>query len=191
MDSFITKSALRRSLLQQRQALSRQQWQKQSQEICQQIQALPLFQTANTILAYLSFRQEPDLTNLFTENPEKCWGLPRCQGQELVWHRWAVGEALTKHRYGMLEPEANSPLVSGETVDLILVPCVWCDRAGYRLGYGGGYYDRLLSQPPWQDKPTLGITFSFAYLDQLDPDPWDCRLQGVCTEVSLNIRSLA
>ena len=96
-----------------------------------------------------------------------------------------MGEALTKHRYGMLEPEASLPLVPIETVDLILIPCVGCDRASYRLGYGGGYYDRLLSQPPWQDKPTLGITFSFAYLEQLSPDPWDRRLQGVCTEVSL------
>jgi 5-formyltetrahydrofolate cyclo-ligase len=183
------KTELRRSLLHQRQALSPEQWQEQSQKICEQIQSQDLFQQSKTILVYLSHRQEPDLESLFTAYPQKLWGLPRCQVQDLVWHYWhprLTAAAMVKSRYGIREPDANLPLVPVEEVDLILVPCVGCDRTGYRLGYGGGYYDRLLSQPLWQNKPTLGITFAFAYLEKLPINHWDIQLQGVCTEQEMS-----
>lgn len=67
-------------------------------------------------------------------------------------------------------------------VDLILVPAVACDRHGYRLGYGGGFYDRMLSLNEWTTPPTVGIVFDFAYLPQLPIDRWDKPLQAVCTE---------
>jgi 5-formyltetrahydrofolate cyclo-ligase len=70
-------------------------------------------------------------------------------------------------------------------VDLILVPAIACDVQGYRLGYGGGFYDRLLSTPAWRAKPTIGIVFEFARLPQLPVDPWDRPLQGICTESGL------
>lgn len=76
----------------------------------------------------------------------------------------------------MIEPGA---------VDLLLVPAVACDRRGYRLGYGGGFYDRLLSSPEWADKTAIAIVFDFAQLPSLPNDPWDQRLVGVCTESGL------
>jgi 5-formyltetrahydrofolate cyclo-ligase len=59
---------------------------------------------------------------------------------------------------------------------------VACDRRGVRLGYGGGFYDRLLAQPEWANKPTIGIVFNFSVLDYLDADPWDRPMQAICTE---------
>jgi 5-formyltetrahydrofolate cyclo-ligase len=178
----MNKADLRRSLLKQRQSLNSQQWHEQSQKICDTLQQDRKFQAANTILTYFSFRQEPDLMDLITQNPEKSWGVPRCVGQDLQWHYWQPGWAVTQHRYGMMEPSRELPSVVVEKVDLILVPCVAIDQSGYRLGYGGGYYDRLLSLPLWQDKPTLGIIFSWAYLEALPHDPWDAQLHGVVTE---------
>lgn len=64
----------------------------------------------------------------------------------------------------------------------MLIPAVACDRRGYRLGYGGGFYDRLLSQPDWQTIPTIGIVFHHSYLPQLPADSWDRPLQAVCTD---------
>ena len=77
-------------------------------------------------------------------------------------------------------------LYFAKKVDLIIVPTVACDRAGYRLGYGGGYYDRLLTSPEWQDCPTVGIVFDFAYLESLPSDSWDIKLQYICTESHLD-----
>ena len=61
-----------------------------------------------------------------------------------------------------------------------------CDRHGNRLGYGGGYYDRLLSQPQWQNIVTIGIIFDFAHVDRLETQPWDQTLNYICTESGIS-----
>jgi 5-formyltetrahydrofolate cyclo-ligase len=179
------KKDLRSHLLQQRQAIAPSDWQTKNEAICQHLSQSKVYQSAQVILAYLSTRQEPDLSLLWTDNLlPKCWGLPRCVGRDLAWHLCEPSN-LAKFQvgaYGILEPIASLPILKPEEVDLILVPAVACDRHGFRLGYGGGFYDRLLSQPQWIGKPTIGIVFEFAYLEQLPSDPWDYPLQSVCTE---------
>ena len=159
-------------------------WREKSDRLCRNLQSLQLFSQAKTVLAYTSFRQEPDLSPLFTT--KESWGLPRCVGKSLVWHRWQPSEPLEKGAYGILEPNANSPTLEAQDVDLILIPGVGCDRQGYRLGYGGGFYDRMLSSPQWQNKPTIGIFFEFALVSELPVDSWDIPLQGVCTELGFH-----
>ncbi|MCW6034983.1 5-formyltetrahydrofolate cyclo-ligase [Spirulina subsalsa FACHB-351] len=175
------KSTLRHQLLGQRKALSQEVWREKSDRLCQHLLASPPFQAATTILSYCSFRQEPDLTLLWQQS-EKQWGLPRSVGKSLIWHRWQPSEGLVQGKYGIFEPHPDSTGLSGEEVDLILVPAVGCDRLGYRLGYGGGFYDRLLADPPWCNIPTIGIIFHFALSPQLPRDSWDRPLQFICTE---------
>ncbi|NJM66167.1 MAG: 5-formyltetrahydrofolate cyclo-ligase [Acaryochloris sp. RU_4_1] len=187
-DSALTKTQLRRQLLVQRQSMPAQQWCLLSQILCQQLQRSPVWQQAQTVLAYMTFRQEPDLRELLTQAEQSHqWGLPRCVGQDLVWHRWHPQqlEVLQPSQYGILEPPSNLPLLGATEVDLILVPAVACDRNGFRLGYGGGYYDRLLATPTWSTVPTIGIVFEQAYLDHLPTDPWDQPLDAICTEKGL------
>jgi 5-formyltetrahydrofolate cyclo-ligase len=179
------KAELRQSILKKRQSMPEKEWRLKSDRISSHLQSSHLFSSAKTILAYCSFRQEPDLSSLFAET--KQWGLPRVDGKSLVWHRWQAGEPLLTGAYGIFEPDANSPILEAEDVDLILVPAVACDLRGYRLGYGGGFYDRLLCSPEWSSKFTIGIVFDFACLPQLPIDEWDRRLNGVCTETGLII----
>ena len=184
------KAKLRRSLLQQRQALTPQEWRQKSDRLCTHLQSSPRFTTAKTILAYFSFRQEPDLSPLFTSGISEFspnWGFPRCVGNHLVWHSWQPGNSLQTGAYGINEPHPNAPTLSPEVVDLILVPAVACDSRGYRLGYGGGYYDRLLAAPEWSSKPTIGIVFEFADVPQLPIESWDKPLGAVCTEAGLRV----
>jgi 5-formyltetrahydrofolate cyclo-ligase len=229
MTSDLTKPALRRSFLKQRQSLSIADWQTKSQRLCQQLQTVALFQQAQTVLAYFSFRQEPDLKFLYTPLPsdrslalspsgpdsvetltktvdsasapleeamlqkgrcdqsanpgaDKVWGFPRCIDQSLSWHVWPTAWPLQSGAYGIIEPHPESPIVSPEQVDLILVPCVACDRQGYRLGYGGGFYDRLFANPTWQAKPAIGIAFEFSIVEKLPIDPWDLPLTAICSD---------
>jgi 5-formyltetrahydrofolate cyclo-ligase len=181
----LEKIKLRRSLLQQRQGMPIEVWQRDSDRLCAHLRNAKSFQQASTILVFFSHRREPDLSNLFT--PERRWGVPRCQGQNLVWHLWQPGQTdeLQSGAYGILEPKPHLPRLTASEVNLILVPAVACDVRGYRLGYGGGFYDRLLSQPQWRSLPTIGIVFEFARLPQLPIQGWDQPLQAVCTEVGL------
>jgi 5-formyltetrahydrofolate cyclo-ligase len=179
----LTKSELRKSLLQTRKFLTAKEWKEKSDRLCHNLQKSPLFIQAKTILAYFSFRQEPDLSPLFT-NP-KIWGFPRCVGKELSWHLWQPSDALRTGAYGILEPLPDAPQIDCSEVDLILVPAVGCDVRGYRLGYGGGYYDRMLNLPEWRSKIAIGTIFEFALLPQLPVDSWDQPLHGICTESSL------
>jgi len=181
----LTKTELRRSLLNTRKSLSAQQWREKSDRLCNHLHNSPLFTQAQTILAYFSFRQEPDLSPLFV-TPRK-WGFPRCVGSYLSWHVWQPGDALHTGAYGILEPLPDAPKIDHSEVDLILVPAVGCDVRGYRLGYGGGYYDRMLSLPEWKSKIAIGTIFEFALLAQLPFDSWDKPLHGVCTESGLEM----
>jgi 5-formyltetrahydrofolate cyclo-ligase len=177
-----SKTWLRGQFLEQRQAISRELWREYSNRLCIHLQNCPQFINARTILAYQSCRQEPDLQYLF-DRDLKQWGLPRCVGKDLTWHRWQPSEPLVTGAYGIFEPSVKLPQLEPDVVDLMLVPAVAIDRGGYRLGYGGGYYDRLRAHPLWQQIPTIGIVFDFAYVDVLPIDPWDLRLDGVCTEL--------
>lgn len=182
VSSYPEKAELRRSLLKTRQSLPIEAWREKSFQLCNQLQASSLFVEAQTVLAYFSFRQEPDLNSLFAIS--KTWGFPRCVEKRLDWHVWSSQAAfpLQVGAYGIPEPHPDAPTLEPEQVDLILVPAIACDRQGYRLGYGGGFYDRLLSQPAWARKPTVGIVFDFARLPSLPQDSWDQPLQAVCTE---------
>ena len=180
------KVNLRRSLLQQRKSLTVEMWQEKSQKICENLSNFSLYQQAQTILTYISFRQEPDLQYLVTldakSDQSKKWGLPRCQGEILTWHEWQIDDQLIKNHYGILEPAVNTAIILPEQVDLILVPAIACDHEKYRLGYGGGFYDRLFTSPAWQKQPRIGIVFDFAYIDHVPRDEWDMPLSGICTE---------
>ncbi|MEA5549804.1 5-formyltetrahydrofolate cyclo-ligase [Anabaena cylindrica UHCC 0172] len=184
-DLSLNKAKLRRNLLKTRQSLTVEDWREKSDRICSQIQTSILFTQATTILAYFSFRQEPDLSPLFTDSQRR-WGFPRCVGQSLSWHLWEPDNPLQIGNYGINEPHSAAPIINPGEVDLILVPSVACDQQKYRLGYGGGYYDRLLSSPAWAKTPTLGVVFDFAYLSQLPIANWDKPLQSVVTEVKLH-----
>jgi 5-formyltetrahydrofolate cyclo-ligase len=180
-----SKHILRRQFLQQRQALSIVTWQTQSDRLCHHLVNCAEFTTARTVLVYQSFRQEPNLEYLF-QHTDKQWGLPRCVDRDLQWHSWQPADPLVVGNYGILEPSVNLPLLELSNIDLILVPAVAIDHQGYRLGYGGGYYDRLFTNPLWAKVPTIGIVFDFSYLARLPIDPWDRSIDAVCTELGLN-----
>ncbi|WP_310486367.1 5-formyltetrahydrofolate cyclo-ligase [Chamaesiphon sp. VAR_69_metabat_338] len=179
-----SKPQLRHQFLHQRRSLAIDLWQAQSELLCDRLSNCPQFIAAQTILAYQSCRQEPSLDYLFAHT-DKQWGLPRCVDGLPIWHRWQTSAELFTGSYGIREPNPKAPLLLPGEIDLILVPAVAIDRQGYRLGYGGGYYDRLRADPVWRKIPTIGIVFDFAYVDRLPIDPWDLPLDAVCTELGV------
>ncbi|MCS6782161.1 MAG: 5-formyltetrahydrofolate cyclo-ligase [Gloeomargarita sp. SKYBB_i_bin120] len=172
------KKTLRAQFRQQRAELSPETCRQQSRQLQAYLQRHPWWRSAQQVFGYVSLAGEPDLRPLWEQAP--VWGLPRREGDRLVWHRWQPGLPLTT---GWLpEPFPDAPPLTPQPGDLLLLPALAYDRQGYRLGYGGGYFDRLLAEPQWQGVHRVGVVFSAFLVPVLPRDPWDQPVQAVCTE---------
>jgi 5-formyltetrahydrofolate cyclo-ligase len=97
----------------------------------------------------------------------------------LVFHAWQPNVAMKKGRYGIAVPAEEYVVVP----DLLVIPCVGFDADRYRLGYGGGYYDRTLADWPGGLAPaTIGVAFESAKCDALPRGEFDLPLGAIVTE---------
>ncbi len=103
-------------------------------------------------------------------------------GRALEFHEWTPGAPMRIGHHRIPEPVSARVLVP----DLLLVPCVGFDELGYRLGYGGGYYDRTLGQWPGGARPvTVGIAFDACRTSALPREDHDVPLDAIATEEGL------
>jgi 5-formyltetrahydrofolate cyclo-ligase len=173
------KPQLRHQFCSLRECLPTEEVADASAALCQRLAAWPPLQQPNqlSVLTYLAFRNEPDLGLLFALLPHVRWTIPRIEGRRLVLHPYDPAR-LVRHRFGMLEPAADLPVVDPATLDLVLVPGVAFDRRGGRLGFGGGYYDRLLPTTP---ALRVGVTYDCCLADELPCSEHDQRMDWVVT----------
>lgn len=150
--------------------------------VCEAIRTSPSFRKARTVASYLATASEIDLAAL-VEGSDKRFVVPRTNeepGPHLTLH--PLDEAtLELHPFGMLEPSAASPVVPLSEVDLVLVPGLAFDWGGVRLGYGRGYYDRLLAGGG-SGPVTMGVTLECLLVEQLPHHAHDVRVQEIVTE---------
>jgi 5-formyltetrahydrofolate cyclo-ligase len=100
------------------------------------------------------------------------------RGQPLIFRQWAPGMAMVPERFGTQRPAG--PVI---IPDLIFTPLLAFDRAGRRLGYGGGYYDRTLAALP--HARAIGCGYACQELDEVPADAYDARLFAVATEAGI------
>ena len=111
--------------------------------------ALDQYQSAHTIFCYCSTAEEiaTDAIVLDALAHGKCVCVPRCERPgEMTARQIESLDQLVPGKFGIREPTANQPVIAPADIDFCIVPCLCADRQGFRLGYGGGYYDRFLCQ---------------------------------------------
>jgi 5-formyltetrahydrofolate cyclo-ligase len=176
-----TKTQLRQQARKLRASLGDEARARASQSIGDSLERWTIFQQSETILTYMPIKSEVDLSPLFTRHPEKRWVLPRIIPEEdhrMVFHPYDAAR-LVRHPLGMLEPAADSPEIPPDKIQLVLVPGLAYDRHGWRLGYGGGYFDRFLTSFAGV---RAGIVFHALFLDELPRGPFDVPVQWIVTE---------
>jgi 5-formyltetrahydrofolate cyclo-ligase len=131
-------------------------YQRQSQLI-EKIELSSLFKKSHTILSYFPLDDEFDLSSMIISNPHKRWVLPRPIGKGimLLFEVYELHD-LKEAKFSLKVPPATNPLVQPAEIDLAIIPALGYDTDGYRLGRGGGYYDRLLAKLPASAR-TLGV----------------------------------
>ena len=150
--------------------------------IARQVLSLPVFQSAGIIFCYFSVGPEintrPILEQILQSGKALC--LPRCQ-PDGVMEPVIVGDldALTDVFFGIPQPGIDAPVIGPAEIDLAIVPGLAFDRAGYRLGQGGGYYDRFL---PKLTGISVGLCRSAMLRPPVPREPHDRPVSILVTE---------
>lgn len=139
-----------------------------------QVAALDDYRRARTVMAFKGFKGEPDTDPLFAR--------VAADGKRLLLPRVNVGEIevcdadgpMVTSRIGVDEPQG--PALPYDVVEFVIVPGLAFTPEGYRLGYGGGFYDRFL---PRVGAPNVGVCFAEQLVDALPTEPHDVRVQRV------------
>ena len=154
------------------------------EELTQRLLELPAFQEAKTLATYLSFDHEFSTAGLIQAALQlgKLVCVPRTYPQGRMEFVEYDPDILEKTRFGLLEPNEKGKLVEQSEIDLIHVPGVVFQSKGYRIGYGGGYYDRYLVDFAGK---TVSTIYSIQQME-FQPDAFDQAVQEVLVyEVTL------
>ncbi|NNU44240.1 5-formyltetrahydrofolate cyclo-ligase [Ramlibacter montanisoli] len=190
MDRSEEKRALRKQLIEQRLKMPDR---LRRGDLLQQVMRIWLVGRTDTVIgAYWPIKGEFDPLpalhrwkedgELLDEPQLRRIGLPVVDKlhQTLKFHAWFPGCPMEEDAYGIPKPKDTEVVVP----TLLFVPCVGYGVGGYRLGYGGGFYDRTLAQ--LKPKPyTVGLGFAQGFLPNLEPEAHDVPLDAVLNELGV------
>ena len=171
------KAELRKQVLQEMKAISQEQKQAIDQALTEQFLQHPFYQEAKVIATYLSFPHEFQTQELIEQalKDGKKVLIPKTYPKGRMDFVVYNPQQLVKTSFGLLEPQGNLEVVDASQIDLIHVPGLAFTTEGYRIGYGGGYYDRYL-------KHFSGHTLSTVYPCQIQdfiPEKYDIPVEEV------------
>ena len=180
-DSATFRSRLRREKIAARLALSDDDHKRASAAIERHLEVLLATRPARVLAFCWPLRREFDCRPLVERLLARGW----CAAQPVVtaeaapmaFRPWTPDTAMTKDRHGIPIPAGDQTVIP----DVVLLPLVAFDAQGYRIGYGGGYFDRTLAA--LSPRPfSVGIGFELARVDSVRPEVHDVRLDALVTE---------
>ena len=182
------KAEIRRRVLRVREAMTREEISAGSGVIVKRLADLPGIRRASTMMVFLSCGSEVLLDDFI----RWCWlegkriAVPLSQPETrgLIPCRIEGFGDLQEGHYRIREPKPGCirPIPERE-IDAVVVPAVAFDRRGYRVGYGGGYYDRFLPGVPQALR--IGASFACQIVEAIPADPHDVTVDGIVTEAEI------
>lgn len=155
--------------------------------IIKNISALPAFEKAQSILFYMPIHGEVDLGSLFTKyQKSKKFILPRVVkgSPKLELFYIETLDQLEKGSFTILEPKSHLKKARMKDVELALIPGVVFSDNGHRIGYGKGYYDRLLKKTPCAK---IGVAYEFQIVKNIIGEKHDTPMNMIITEKKARI----
>jgi 5,10-methenyltetrahydrofolate synthetase len=178
------RKAERERLIAERQGLPVEVRHAQDARIIADLETLIGDATGRVVSAYWPFRGEPDLRPLLATiragGGRSALPVVVEKGQPLVFRVWAPGDALERGIWNIPVPAAGPAI----TPDVVIAPVVGFDPDCFRLGYGGGYFDRTLAALPSRPM-VIGVGHSTARLATIHPQPHDIPMQAIITELGI------
>lgn len=184
---MLEKSRIRERILLKRRSLKKAEIIKMSREIQNRLFSLPEFKESTTISIYVDFDNEVRTKDIIRDSiyMGKRVSIPYTKGKKnslLLSEIRDIDKELETSTFGILEPKKEYfRYIPDNEIDVVIVPGIAFDEKGRRLGYGGGYYDRLLIKLN-RDIVTIGLAFEFQILSEI---PWwfyDIFIDKIITE---------
>ena len=187
------KKELRKEILARRKSLSKQECCEKSKAIAEKVMQLETFKKSNKVLIYAPIRNEVETKQIAQEawllNKEIFY--PRVLDKEMEFYCVDESTEFETGAYGILEPKPESTVVYVPSEDdeiFVLMPGAVFDRAGNRIGYGGGYYDKYLRwlesvvSPEQICKVAVAYECQMVEEGQIAKEPHDMRVDYIITE---------
>ncbi|MBS6602813.1 MAG: 5-formyltetrahydrofolate cyclo-ligase [Brachyspira sp.] len=148
-----------------------------SNAISENIRTFEVYKNAGNVLLFYPTRYEINLLSLLSDN--KNFFFPRVKGLAMEVCPYSNDVEFKKSEFNINEPCSNP--VEPDILDLIFVPALAVDKKGYRLGYGGGYYDRFL--PMCKNAVTVVPIFDDFILEKLPNEKFDKSVDLIISNV--------
>ena len=183
-DASDIKRELRRRLRAERDALDATHRGGYVERASQHIADHDIWQSAQVVASFLPHESEfdPTLIGRHAIAAGKRVVCPRVVDKHLQFHSWREGDAVEATIGGVFQPLASAAPCATEDIDLFLTPLLGCGISGIRLGYGGGFYDRVFVDAPGF---RLGVGFDFQRIADWAVEAHDQRLNGYLSESGL------
>ena len=181
LDVIGEKKRLRAHFLALRNALSDEERHALDAALCHEIAAHPAFARCDVLLCFSAVKGEPDFSALYQLARKRGvkTAFPRCMGTQMSFHVIENDEELEAGRFGIPTPRKDAPLATLSPRTLCLLPALAATKDGARLGYGGGFYDRFLSDFPGT---ALLPLYDFLLSETLPEEPTDVRIPHILTQ---------
>jgi len=153
-----------------------------SESLFQNIADFAPWRNATIVASFMAMGSEIDLKTIdkLARKSGKQIVYPRvCNADTMTFHLWQPTDPLITSKLGVKEPVSSAPLVDLDAIDFFWVPLLACDDSGNRLGYGGGFYDRLLSN---STNFACGVGYSWQRCRSLPSERHDQRVAGYLSE---------